>query len=424
MSRRSTARAIRRLTVFIAAMLLLSVGSLKAQNATDLFQQALELERAKGDLAGAMQIYQRIVSEFSAEKTVAANALFRLGSCQERIGQAQARASYERLVREYPDQTALADNARTRLSALAAAENAPRNPAITILEMDARTGAIHGPALRLTQGNAVAEQYPTWSPDGKSVAFKRTIVHGGQTSTSIVVRQLDAKTERTGSPQSEGGPFWLRDSATGDAGVLIAKRGNAIYRDTPDGRSQVLVNLGLEAHDVALSPDGKLLYALIITRNAVFVSSTVVAFDVATGQRKAAFALPAGKAAANDILDLGHYMSVSPDGSRLAIARWSAERQPHIERWGVDGKGYGELPAGPGLVRCLQWSKDGRSIFYAKSEDGVKWQIMNFGADGAIAFTGLEVTGLTYFDLNPDGSRIAFDGTSYAIRSPDSTTRR
>ena len=230
MTRRSTERSLTKPAVFIIAMILASAGWLKAQNATDLFQQALELERSKGDLAGAIQIYQRIVNEFSTEKAVAANALFRLGSCQERLGQAQARASYERLVREYGDQAALTENARTRLSAMAAAENAPRNPAITILEMDPRTGAIHGPALRLTQGNALSEQYPKWSPDGRSIAFRRSTIHGGQSSTSIVVRQLDVKAEKTGSSQSDSDLFWLLD-----AGVLIVKKGNEIFRDNIEG---------------------------------------------------------------------------------------------------------------------------------------------------------------------------------------------
>jgi hypothetical protein len=144
------------------------------------------------------------------------------------------------------------------------------------------------------------------------------------------------------------------------------------------------------------------------------------AFDVPTGQRKHAFSLPAGSAAANDILNLGSYVSVSPDGRMLAIARWSGERQPHIGRWGIDGTGYGEYPVGPGLIQCVTWAKDGRSILFARSDDGAKWQILRLIADGsAPVFTGLEVTGLTYFDLNPSGSRIAFDGTASAIRAAD-----
>src|SRR4030095_738133 len=127
MNRRSMLRSTRRRTILIAMLLLVvSAGLLQAQTATDLFQQALELERGKGDLTGAMQIYQRIVHEFPSEKTVAASALIRLGYCQERVGQTQARMSYERLVREYPDQTILAEDARTRLATLSAAEKAPR----------------------------------------------------------------------------------------------------------------------------------------------------------------------------------------------------------------------------------------------------------------------------------------------------------
>src|SRR5262245_23586550 len=93
----------RSISVLSVLLFFTATAILKAQNATDLFQQALELERGKGDLAGAMQIYQRIVREFPSDKAVAASALFRLGYSQEKIGQAQARTSYERLVREYAD---------------------------------------------------------------------------------------------------------------------------------------------------------------------------------------------------------------------------------------------------------------------------------------------------------------------------------
>ena len=142
-----------------------------------------------------------------------------------------------------------------------------------------------------------------------------------------------------------------------------------------------------------------------------------MAFDIATSERKRAFSLPAGKAGASDILQFGHYLSVSPDGNKLAVVRWSDERQPHIEWRGVDGKGFGSSAVGPGLVQCLQWTKDGRSVLFARSQDGVRWQILRLGSDdGAHTFTGLEVTALTYFDLSPNGLRIAFDGTSYTLR--------
>jgi Tol biopolymer transport system component len=406
---------MRRSIVAITMLMLLSGRMLTAQSALDLFQQGLELERAKGDLAGAMQIYQRIVREFAADKPVAANALFRLAYCQERIGQAQARKSYEQLLRDYSDQTAVADEARTRLAALTPAENAPRNPAIFIAEMDPRTGTIRGPTVRLTQESGVADRYPTWSPDKKSIAFKRTLTRGGQSSTSIVVRRLDTRVETTGAQEDAGPSYWLPDGIG-----LASKRGNVINRDNPDGTSQALMSLGLTARDVALAPDGKYLYALVLMRTPVFVSSTVLIFEVATGHRKHAIALGAGSAADDEIRATGSYMSVSPDGSMLAIARWAGVGQPRIAKWGADGTGYGESPVGPGLVQSVTWGKDNRTIFFARSDNGTKWQILLLAPDGsAPKFTGLEVTNLTYFDLSPDGSRIAFDGTDYTVRPQD-----
>jgi hypothetical protein len=131
---------------------------------------------------------------------------------------------------------------------------------------------------------------------------------------------------------------------------------------------------------------------------------------------KRAFSLPAGNASATDIRPNGNYLSVSPDGSPLAIARWTGERQPRIGQWGIDGKGYEEAAVGSGVVGNITWAKDGRSILLARSEDGGKWQILRFAGGGsAPVSTGLEVTGLTFLGLNPEGTRIAFDGIAYSF---------
>ena len=103
-----------RYKTLIAAFVTFSMALAIAQSretGNDLFQKALDLERGKGDLDAAIQIYQQIVREFPADKPVAARALFRLGYCQELIGQAQARKSYEQLVRDYGDQKTVADEA-------------------------------------------------------------------------------------------------------------------------------------------------------------------------------------------------------------------------------------------------------------------------------------------------------------------------
>ena len=63
------------------SLALLAAGPLMAQTGHDLFQQALVKERADGDLRGAIAIYERIVREFTADRTLAAKALVQLSQC-------------------------------------------------------------------------------------------------------------------------------------------------------------------------------------------------------------------------------------------------------------------------------------------------------------------------------------------------------
>ena len=89
------------------------------QQAEVLFESARQKEVVEGKLQEAIQLYQRIVQDFAANRPVAAKALLRMGQCYERLGQADARKAYERLVREFGDQADIAAEARARLSALA-----------------------------------------------------------------------------------------------------------------------------------------------------------------------------------------------------------------------------------------------------------------------------------------------------------------
>jgi Tol biopolymer transport system component len=92
--------------------------SLLGQSPSALFQQALAKERAEGKLLEAIQIYERILTDFPDERPVAAKALLQMGRCYERLGKREAQRAYDRLVREYADQRAAADEARSRLTFL------------------------------------------------------------------------------------------------------------------------------------------------------------------------------------------------------------------------------------------------------------------------------------------------------------------
>jgi Tol biopolymer transport system component len=99
-------------------MLLLSAAALAAmQNGNDLYQQGLARETA-GDIKGAIQIFERIVRDFSSNRALTARALLQLGQSSDLLGQDQSRKYYERVIREFADQTEAAAEARKRLTAL------------------------------------------------------------------------------------------------------------------------------------------------------------------------------------------------------------------------------------------------------------------------------------------------------------------
>ena len=94
---------VRRLGCFLT-VLLLAFGAQVASAAPsgyDLFQKALVKERAEGNIDEAIQLYQRIVKDFAADRTVAAKALVQIGQCYEKLGKEEARKAYQRVLREF-----------------------------------------------------------------------------------------------------------------------------------------------------------------------------------------------------------------------------------------------------------------------------------------------------------------------------------
>lgn len=106
-------------TVVIAiATLALASGAVLAQNGNDLFQQALVKERTEGNFTEAIKLYQTIVQKYGSDRKLAAKALFQMGQAYEKLGNAEARKTYERIAREFADQKEVAADAGRRLTAL------------------------------------------------------------------------------------------------------------------------------------------------------------------------------------------------------------------------------------------------------------------------------------------------------------------
>ncbi len=101
---------------------------LAAQLPDGEMESARHLEMVTGDLQGAVRQYAVIVAKARDNRPLAAQALFQMAQCQERLGlRPAARGSYVRLVHEFGDQTELAARARERLASWTWSEPGPQN---------------------------------------------------------------------------------------------------------------------------------------------------------------------------------------------------------------------------------------------------------------------------------------------------------
>jgi len=81
--------------VLIMAELFLSgTDVLSQQTADQLYEKALYLEEAKGDMQGAIDLYQQIIKQYPGSRQIVAKALLHEGFCYEKLGLKEAQQVY------------------------------------------------------------------------------------------------------------------------------------------------------------------------------------------------------------------------------------------------------------------------------------------------------------------------------------------
>jgi Tol biopolymer transport system component len=298
-----------------------------------------------------------------------------------------------------------------------------RGRGIFVVDVDPSTGRVRGMPARTTQGLMDRDMSPSFSPDGKSIAFLRPRPdENGALSNNLVVRSLTTRAERTYSDGANNTPpLWWRDGT----GIVFGKKTGGQVDDLQrlsliDGS---FINLAQEIRAAnpaspsiyaryrhVLSPDNKTMYASARLLSAtITVPDRIVARDTATWKEREIFVVPAANGIRPDF-------AVSPDGRTLAIV--TADNRDvgggQLVRVNVDGSGYTVLYSAAGLYYPV-FTTDGRGILVGQWGAGAPLgQVLRVPvAGGKAEFTGLEIE--DHFDLSPDGSRIAFDGGSYRI---------
>ncbi|MGD0413099.1 MAG: tetratricopeptide repeat protein [Verrucomicrobiota bacterium] len=105
------------MTLLSLATLTGSAPMARAASPSETLEQAIYSEETKGDLDGAMILYQQVIEQAKTSQALAAQAQYHLGVCQyKKQNYAAAAAAFEAVVKDYPSQKDLVALARDSLA--------------------------------------------------------------------------------------------------------------------------------------------------------------------------------------------------------------------------------------------------------------------------------------------------------------------
>ena len=134
----------------LCVLVLLPCASHAATNdLATLLQQGLFEEEANRNLDVAISNYQSLATQFDQARQIAATAIFRLGECYRKLGQTNdAVIQYQRIIREFSDQKTLAALSRQNLTGLGTTPQAS-SPSATTSESAAKLAELEAEAAAL-----------------------------------------------------------------------------------------------------------------------------------------------------------------------------------------------------------------------------------------------------------------------------------
>ncbi len=234
--------------IFIAVAL--SVGLIiGAQNAPQdhklLFEKAKFAMETKGDLQGAIKLFQEIVAKYPREKEYASKAQLYIGLCYEKLGNSEAIKAYELVLKNFADRPEEVAVARERLAALRQEaisgisianlslgesssdwEPVALSPDGTkMLLQEYESGAnigfydyVTNRKVLLTHFDNSEESYyaesAIWSPDGKQVAYEKAPNSHRAENNELCVSTLDGESRTLRAFKGWITPYdWLHDGS-------------------------------------------------------------------------------------------------------------------------------------------------------------------------------------------------------------------
>jgi Tol biopolymer transport system component len=375
----------------IAAVIVLALVAATSgyaqQTAEELYQAGLYQEEVQGDLESAIDLYRRILDEFSDNRTVGAKAQLHIGLCYEKLGQRQAQQAYQRVIDDYPehrDEVLVARQRLARLTRPVAGSADEQGMTFQQIEFD---GLEHSPFAKLSpDGGRMA--YVHYEEDGRRYSLRvRSLVSGDESVLVDSVGTVSVFVE------------WSPD------GAQIAYGGGRTLRviDATGGASSVVWSSpeGTRVLPLDWAPSGDSI--LIAVRDMASWTHQLMIVPLSGGPPRSFVS-----GSVYEVLDFGQF---SPEGTHVAGMQ-TKDGNADVYVWSVDGReeirvtthaakdeGPFWTPDGEFLVFCsdragdydvwavpMQGGAPGGPPFRVKASLGRRFQPSGVTADGGITF--------------------------------------
>ncbi len=350
---------IKKASILIAFTLVILMA-FRFQNSSEhkvLFEKAKFTMETKGDLKGAINLFEQIIKKYPDEREYAAKSQLYIGLCYEKLGLKHAQEAFQKVVQKYPEQTKIVEIAKEKLANLLRAQ--------TVIEKGDKELRIR----KVWTGPGV-DNLGSPSPDGRNLSFV------DWTTGDLAVRELATGKNRRLTDKgswSASPEFALFSKWSPDGKHLVY---NWYKRDEffdlriigIDG-SEPRVLLGTDekmmyVHPLDLSPDGKHILAYFQRKDR---SVEAVLISVADGSVREfeKLKVPITMSPNGAVL-------FSPDGKYFVydLAQEEESLEHDIFLLSVDGEREIRLVEHPADDFALCWNPDGRWLLFASNRSG------------------------------------------------------
>jgi WD40 repeat protein len=321
----------------LPATLLIFVVPLVAQSGAELYQRAVTAERA-GKMSEAIQLYEKVATDFAKDRPLAAKALSQAAKGYEKLGQDGALRLYERIARDFPDQTEYATTARDKVKAL---REPPAPPTMATRMIVLAESLRNLKNFLITDGVRVLywddEGTTLWSADIANNNRRRVLQLKPGEARPIVIPSRDLS-------------VMLLRKPVPDTSYLAAIRADGTgLREFTDAASKISQFGTVPRATSALtwSWDNRFVIVTLGTR--------MWKLNVTDGQ---AAEIPVG----NQLLPLVKGLA-SPDGRYVAFTSRAGDGGPTV--YTVPMQGGEPLAVATGPIQAIDWTRDGGYLLIA-----------------------------------------------------------